>query len=321
MNLTDLTEVLRDHAELDDTAHDARMAGIRARVLGTRRRLALTGVVCVVLALVGTVFLALPRQVQPAEPARSFPEYGSGSRLVMQAWRDLSTDSVTVEYTPKSDSFVLFERCVAESANQVLVNMITINGREVKGGGCDGGGVMEIGDLAKYGGAVGKPLVITMIVGFGRVEGEPPEKVEDVRSPDESATGEFAIGIGELVPISEYSFPPRPETLEDLDDIAAPGDINIRADRNDPDAPQTLNVTWSGPYRLLVSLNTPGRIEVLVNGKVISDVDSWDYGVMTGFGNVGDDDELRLSPGQTATITVIPERTTGDWIVQLAEIN
>ncbi len=325
MNLTDLTEVLRDHAELDDTAHDARMAGIRARVLGTRRRLALTGVVCVVLALVGTVFLALPRQVQPADPARSFPEYGSGSRLVMQAWRDLPTDSVTVEYTPKSDSFVLFERCVAESANQVLVNMITINGREVKGGGCDSGGVMEIGDLAKYGGAVGKPLVITMIVGSGRVVGEPPEKVEDVRSPDESATGEFAIGIGELVSISEYSFPPRPETLEDLDDIAAPGDmpgdINIRADRNDPDAPQTLNVTWSGPYRLLVSLNTPGRIEVLINGEAAYDVDSWDYGGVSGFAILGEEDGPHLPPGQTATITVIPERTTGDWIVQLAETN
>jgi hypothetical protein len=293
--------------------------------VGTRRRLALAGVTCLVLALVGTVFLALPRPVQPADPARGFPEYDDGARLVMQAWRDLPTDSVTVEYTPQSDSFVLFSRCVAESAKQDLVNLITINGREVLGSGCESGGSMEIDDLARFGGTAGSPLVITMIVGFGSVVGEPPDSADDIRPADESASGEFALGVGELVPVGEYPLPTRPETLVDIDDLAPPGDLpgnrNIRADRNDPDARQTLNVTWSGPYRLLVSLNTPGRIEVLINGKVVYDIDSWDYDGRSGFASVGEEDGPHLSPGQTATITVIPERTTGDWSVQLSETN
>lgn len=322
MNLTDLTEVLRDRAELDDTAHDARMAGIRARILATRRRLALTGVVCVVLSLVSAVYLTLPRQVEPADPPRSFPEHQYGARLVAQAWADLPTNSATVQFVPKSDRFVLFDHCSAESAERDLVMMITINGHERRGGGCDGGGSGEIGDLAKLGGAVGKPLVVTMTVGFSSSVDEIPDKAEDIHPPDETVTGEFAVGIGEPVPVDEYPFPPRPETLVDIEELVPPvdqsGDINIRSDRNDPDALQTLTVEWPGSCRLEAALNTPGRLEVLINDKTVYDVDSWSYDGLSGITTVGEDDGLQLSPGQTATITVIPERTTGDWIVQLS---
>src|SRR5690349_14788675 len=61
MNLTDLTEVLHERAELADSSHEARMAGVRARVSATRRRRAAAGVACVVLALVGIVHAVLPR--------------------------------------------------------------------------------------------------------------------------------------------------------------------------------------------------------------------------------------------------------------------
>jgi hypothetical protein len=323
MNLTDLTEVLRDHAELDDTAHDARMAGIRSRVLATRRRLALTGVVCAVLALVGAVYLALPRPVEPAQPTRSFPEYKSGARIVAQAWAELPTDSATVEFTPRSDDFVLFDHCSAELAEQGLVKMLTVNGHPVMASGCDNSGSTSGIDLARVGGAVGKPLEITITVGVGVVEGEPPSEVEDIHPPDSTVTGEFGVGVGEPVPVGEYSFPPRPETLEDIDELAPSSaeDITIRSERNDPDAPQTLDVTWPGPCRLRAALNTPGRLEVLVNGKAVYDMDSWDYGGASGTTFVPADSGPRLSPGQTATITVIPERTTGDWVVQLTEEN
>lgn len=322
MNLTDLTEVLRDRAELDDTAHDARMAGIRGRVLATRRRFALAGVVCVVLAVVSAVFLTVPRAVEPANPPRSFPEYADGARLVLQEWADLPTNSVTVEYAPTSDEFVLFDRCSAEPA---MVRIITINGHFAQSGGCEYGGATQFANLARFGGEAGKPLVITMIVGVGRVVGEPPEKVEDVRPPDEAATGEFAIGVGELVPVSEYSFPPRPETLEDIDDLGVsadnPGGVTIRADRDDPDARQTVSLVWPGSIAVRAALNTPGRLEVFINGKAVYDVDSWDYSRMSGSATLGEADGLVFPPGQPVTVTVVPERTTGDWIVQLTEMN
>lgn len=318
MNLTDLTEVLRDHAELDDTAHDARMAGIRARILATRRRLALTGVICVVLALVSAVYLALPRPVEPAHPTRSLPEYQSGARLVVQAWADLPTNSVTVGYLPKSEDFVIFSHCSAKLAKQRLVTILTVNGHVVLGGSCDGDSTREIGNLARFGSTVGKPLVITMTVGVGSVAGELPDKVEDVHPADKTAIGEFAVGIGEPVPVSEYSFPPRPETLVDIDDLNAPGDITIRADRNDPDARQTLTVVWRELCYLDAALNTPGRLEVLVDDKAVYDLDSWSYGGTSGSATFEEEDGLQLSPGQTVTITVIPERTTGDWSVQLS---
>jgi len=319
MNLTDLTEVLRERAELDDTAHDARMAGIRGRVLATRRRLALAGVVCVVLAVVSAVFLTVPRPVEPANPTRSFPEYDNGARLVAQAWADLPTDSVTLEYTPKSPEFVLFERCVAESSDQDLVMVITINGRPVQAGGCYSGS-LPMDDLTRYDGAVGRPLVITMTVGVGRVRGEIPEKVEDVRPPDEAVTAEFAIGVGELVPVSEYPLPARPETLEDIDDfLSSDPDIDIRADRNDPEQRQEISMAWPGTLGVHAAINTPGRLEVLINGQVVYELESWGYSGEFGIAILGEADGLNFSPGQTVTVTVIPERATGDWSVQLSE--
>ncbi len=318
MNLTDLTEVLRERAELDDTAHDARMAGIRGRIVATRRRFALAGVICVVLAVVSAVFLTVPREVEPANPTRSFPEYYDGARLVAQEWADLPTNSITIEYTPKSDEFVLLDRCAAQG----LVMVIAINERPVQAGGCHSGS-LRIGNLAKFGAEVGKPLVITMAVGVGSVEGEFPEKVEEVRPPDAEATGEFALGVGEVVPISEYPLPPRPETLEDVDDLGlsdgTPGDVNLRADQADPDAPQTTTMVWPGSIGLRAALNTPGRLEVLVNDRAVYEVESWNYEGVSGFETFGEEDGLPFAPGQSVTVTVIPERTTGDWIVQLSD--
>ncbi|WP_460405981.1 hypothetical protein [Actinophytocola sediminis] len=275
-----------------------------------------------VLALVGAVYLALPRPVEPAGPPRSLPEYQTGARLVAQTWAELPTTSVTVQFIPKSDDFVVFNHCSAELARQRLVTMLTVNGHDVLAGSCSGNSTRGIGDVAEFGGVVGKPLAITLVVGVADVTGGFPEKATDIHPPDETVAGDFAIGIGEPVPVGEYPFPSRPETLVDLDDLSpSRGDITIRADRNDPDARQTIDVVWPGPSHLEALLNTPGRLEVLINGKVVHDQDSWDYGGTSGIAILGEDDASRFPPGETVTITVIPERTTGDWRVQLSKKN
>lgn len=51
---------------------------------------------------------------------------------------------------------------------------------------------------------------------------------------------------------------------------------------NDPDAPQTIDVVWPGRLSLTAALNTPGQLEVLINGEVVYDIDSWGYGGGTG---------------------------------------
>lgn len=316
MNLSDLTEVLRDHADLDGTAHDVRMAGIRARVVASRRRRALTGVVCLVLVLVGAVYLALPREIAPAQPTRSLPEYRSGAKLVEQAWADLPTSSVTLEYTPVTDVFLLFEHCVTDPAGNDLATMFVINGKAGPGGGCGGDSTTRI-DLARYG-VVGEPFLITMFVGFSDSAGELPEKVSDLRPPDATMTGEFAVGVGELVPLDEYSFPPRPEKLTAVDELVS-SDFGLRADENDPDARQTVSVEWRGPLVLNASVNTPGRLEVLVNDESVYALDSWTYHGTSGMTILGEAGGPHIPVGETVTITVYPERTTGDWIVQFSE--
>ena len=89
MNLTDLTEVLRDHADVAGEHGDTRLAGVRAKVTTTRRRRAVAGAACVVLAFLGVVYAVAPRHgrlSEPALPVRSFPEYQGGTKLVAQAW-------------------------------------------------------------------------------------------------------------------------------------------------------------------------------------------------------------------------------------------
>lgn len=310
MNLTDLTDVLRAHADLDGTAHEARMAGVRARVVATRRRMALTGVFCLVLALVGAVYLTLPRPVEPAQPPRSLPEYQFGARLVAQAWADLPATSVTVEFTPTAADLVVFGHCTTE---EPLVTLITINGRTVVGGNCGGASSRRVGDLADYGGAAGEPLVITMFVGLSRVAGEFPGTAADLRPPGDGVTGEFAVGVGVPVPFSEYSFPPRPETLAGIEDFIEPGGVNIRADRNDPGAPRTLEMVWPGPSEVTAALDTPGRLVVSINGTVVHTATSWGYHGSVSVATVGAGE---VAPGQVVTVTVVPERATGDWNVQ-----
>jgi hypothetical protein len=323
MNLSDLSEVLRDRAELPDSAHEARMAGVRARVSATRRRRAVAGVACVVLALVGIVYAVLPRpdrSPEPALPTRSLPEYQDGTRLVAQAWGDLPSTSVTVRFVPKTLEFWLFARCDT-GGNGSLLMTITINDRPyVEQNTCgSGGGGRRTPDWSKAGVVLGQPNVIklTVVGKQGESESGPPAVLPL------PATGTFALGVGEEVPVNEYPFPPRPQTLENMDSFrlgpAAEPMIELRADPADPAAPKETTVEWPGPSLLLAGMNTPGRIRVLVDDNLFIDVSNWSYGVhstQAEWPTFGGND-YGISKGQTVKITVIPERTTGDWRVEL----
>jgi hypothetical protein len=320
MNLTDLSEVLHARAELPDSSHEARMAGVRARVAATRRRRAVAGVACVVLALVGIVYAVLPGSgpsPEPAVPPRSLPEFQEGTRLTAQAWGDLPSTSVTVRFVPKSLDFWLFTRCDI-GGNGVLMT-ITVNGRPyVERNGCGGG--TRTPDWSVLGVVAGQPTVITLTV-----LGEQGESASD-SAPllPLPAHGAFALGVGETVPVNEYSFPPRPPTLQDINQgrlgpITEPL-VKLQSDPADPTAAKEATVVWpSGRSLLLAHLNTPGRIRVLVNDIPFIDLSHWSYvagGTQVEWPSF-DGNRHGLSEGQSVKITVIPERTTGDWDVTL----
>lgn len=316
MNLTDLNEVLRDHAILPDSAHEARMAGVRARVAATRRRRAAAGVACAVLALVGIVYTLLPHADPPPEPAlptRSMPEYQFGTRLIAQAWQDLPATSVTVHFVPKSLDLMVFTQCDTGQQENLLIN-VAVNGREFKTANSCGHGTST--DWADLGVVPGQPSVATLTILGKQGDNEPGQHPSILPLP---ATGVFALGVAEAVPVHEYPFPPRPETLPTIQP-GYPYGIQVRANELDPAARQDTTVEWHGPTRLHAEMNTPGRIRVLVNDIEVLDYSNWSYIV----GGTEVDPErlnriigLPLAKGQQVKVTVIPERATGDWKVTL----
>lgn len=319
MNLTDLSEVLRDHSELDDSSHEARMAGVRARVSATRRRRAVAGAAFVVLALVGVVYAVLPRLTPPPEPAvptRSLPEYQYGTRLLAQAWGDLPSTSATIRFVPKSTDLTLFTQCDIGQNRRLLVD-VTINGRSMYGENRTCGTVVST-TWSSFGVVPGQPSVITLTVAGeqGEFKSWPPPLLPL------PASGTFAVGMGEAVPVSEYQFPPRPQTLEKLSEVYRDAPIELRADPVAPAAKKEITAEWPGANLMQAQMNTPGRLRVLVNDVEVIDFSSWAYHVHQtqvaryeweeGFKG------LQLSEGQLVKITVIPERTTGDWNVTLS---
>lgn len=322
MNLTDLTEMLRDRAELADTAHDARLVGVKAKMRASKRRRAVAGVACVILAVVGVVYTVVPQPGRSSEPAtstRGFPEYKDGTRLVAQAWRDLPASSVTVRFVPRSLDLTLFTRCDIGKSRALWIR-VTVNGNPHSSSTCGSGGEIVSGfsDWASVGFVVGQPAEATLTV-----EGEEDRSVSTTSAPLLAApvSGTFAIGFGEAVPPSEYPFPPRPETLETISPRSPELTNGLRADPADPSRRREITTRWPGLSMVHAAVNTPGRLRVLVNDVQVIDYSHWSYEARTTQSLTSDYWEknygLKLSPGEVVRITVIPERMTGDWVVEL----
>lgn len=319
MNLTDLREVLRDRADLADSTHEARMAGVRARVSTTRRRRAVAGAAFAALALVGLVYAVLPRVGPPPEPAapvRSLPEYHAGTRLLAQAWGDLPSTSATVRFVPKSAEFSVITRCDIGEDRNLLID-VTVNGRSATEDGTFCGNVIGQ-SWSRFGVVPGQPSVATLTVTGERGEGDswPPPSLPV------PASGSFAVGIGEPVPFSEYPLPPRPPTLQKLPETGPGLFAELHSDPADPTARKEITIEWPGIHLMQAQLNTPGRLRVLVDDVEVIDLTMYSYGPYqsrlgrslweTGVNGV------RPEKGQLVKITVIPEGITGDWNVTLA---
>ncbi|MFJ5984564.1 hypothetical protein [Lentzea sp. NPDC092896] len=316
MNLTDLSEVLRDRAALADSSHEARMAGVRARVAATKRRRAVAGAAFVVLALVGIVYALLPRpaEPEPAVPPRSLPEYQYGTRLLTQSWGDLPSTSVTVRFVPRSLDLMMFTKCDIGPNEQLLMST-TVNGHSFEDRNTCGSATST--DWGALGVVPGQPSVVTLTIDGKQGSGTPgtPGPPPVLPLPE---NGSFALGIGEAVSVSEYPFPPRPQTLETLRPGFAEPAIEVRSDAADPAARKEITAEWPGNNLIQAQMNTPGRLRVLINDVEVIDYSTWSYSV--GSTQTGPDGwttrhGLQVSEGQQVKITVIPERTTGEWEV------
>jgi hypothetical protein len=315
MNLSDLTEVLRDHAQPSDTVVNARLAGVRAKVAASRRRRAVGAAACVVLALVGVVYAVIPRSGWSSEPAlhvRSFPEYQLGTRLAGQAWADVPSSSVALRFVPTTLDFKVFVKCDV-GKNVDMDVKVEVNGKAFRSGGC--GGATGVGNWGAWGVEIGKAVLITMTV---RDEVVDYSQMSPVTMAMPSS-GTFGLGVGEAVPVDEYPFPPRPETLEAMPPFYTEPAVVVSADPVDPNARREVTTTWPGERLLHARLNAPGRVRVLVNDVQLVDYFHWDYKLGETQTMPSDsweaDHGLKLLAGDPVRITVIPEDVSGDWEV------
>lgn len=317
MNLTDLTDVLHHHSELpEDATHGPRMAGIRAKVRAGRRRRLVAAATCLA-AVLGVAFaLTTPvwRNSQPADPL-TFPDYHNGTRILAQTSGQAPTSNIAVRFvlTKLDPKPWLFTHCTSNDQQQAAE--ITINGRSAGLQTChdvDAAYGTEL-DWAHFGVEIGSPVVIVMSAGV-QITGEPRPVPDELR---------FSIAVGEPVPPENYLFPPRPETLPALEEPPSIHDriAVARADQNRPNGTWQTTVEWPDERTVIhLASNTPGRMRVLVNDVQVIDRTTWTYGLApTDIPDYRFEDfGLKVEAGETATITVITERFTGDWKVWLS---
>jgi hypothetical protein len=341
MNLTDLRELLDERAveAARTAAHHSRLAGVRGRVLTRRRRRATAWVGAAVVVVAGLVAavamtpgLRSDRGPEPGatDPvAVGFPEYEWGYHLVEAATGDLPATSVTLTWVPTTLDLFVFLRC---EGTQQLVTTVTINSQTVSEGPC-AGGFQPSDETDRLGLVIGRPATLTMTV---------TGAIEIVRSPDASGEppvgpvpsyGRFAVAVGEAVPFDRYPFPARPSgPLPALDGGILPAhctpdrcrdSIIVTSTEADPNRPVSMTVTWGKVESIDMVAQTPGILEVRVDGVVVATGRWWDYGGM-GIGALGPEngrwrEDLGLDPrpGDRVTIEIVPSRFTGAWKVVL----
>ncbi|MFD0203433.1 MULTISPECIES: hypothetical protein [Saccharothrix] len=196
---------------------------------------------------------------------------------------------------------------------------MTVNGRSAFGTTCGRQPADGVVSWTTESFPVGSPVTLGITVG---------ESDGTRRTPGPIPAGTtFALAVGEVVPVEDYRFPPRPESLSPVDPLLGAPATRIDLRRAERDRP---NGTWrttldlpDRPVRIQVAANTPGRIQVLVDGVRVFDYVKWTYEATTGSSLPQDlwekDSGAKAEVGATVEITVVAERTSGDWAVVLGE--
>jgi hypothetical protein len=332
VNLTDLRDVLDERSTTDHAEARAHVIldGVHGRLAIRRRRrqvIATSAAVVAVLA-VGAGALAVTRSAgRTPTPAASaavptingFPEYAQGARVIAASPPlARAATSVRLAFVPSTTGLVFFVRCDGSDKGYE----VSLNGRlMMSGSGCGTSGTPDPAAVRSYGVQVGKPSTVTVTF-----PSDPPAN--------------FAVAVGEKVDVTRYVFPARPSALQPLD--LETGNMKIGDDRGIeyrttklvhadpayPNRPVDLTFPWGTGVHLMLLSQTPGALTVSINGAAIAHGEWWDYGQTLTDG--GTDRDWSPTPpdrngwprpqrGAGTTLTVKPERMTGDWAVAIQE--
>jgi hypothetical protein len=315
MNLEELLrESLEEHSATPPD-NSTRRAEVQRRIARRRRtRIGAPAAVVTVMvagAAVGVVALrpdgSPPRTVVAGKPTPvasptpsqppPIPEYSNGyHRIADQQLTLPGRRSLALTYTPTSLDFTIGLNC-AGVPGQLLE--LAVNGHRVGTQDCGtasdfprnmvppdfqlAGPDMDAhyDSWSEAGVRVGERTTFTVTVGTevpGRNGGEP-----SIGAP--SASGVVYAGVYLPVPFDQYPFPPRPDTLADLDAQQLLGtggfghQLGLLDSRQRPAPNGSYSVTLTMPRFLDVDFCAvaPGRVRVLVNGQQIGQLEVWNW--------------------------------------------
>jgi hypothetical protein len=315
MNLTDLTHLLNERAvPAPEAALDARLAGVQAKVKSRQRRRAGTAVACVVLAILGAIYVFVTPSDRSSQPAvrtvEGFPEYAFGTRVVTATGGVLPDRTIKFTFVPDTLDMKIFLRCDI-GPERVLQVSVSINdsGNIVRDCGPGQDEPTTLDTWADRRVVVGRPSEVVMTV-HGEVQSG------DSRMPQlpVPGSGTYGIAIGEAVPTAEYQYPPHPAALQPLGQLM-PNPLAVLS----ASSPGSRSFAWPDGVVLDMRLNAPGKLQVLVNDVPVGTCESWDYQVRTCGGLLSQDDSVGrrvpFAEGQPVQVSVITERVTGEWLV------
>ena len=341
------TDVLRDLFEertADVQDRPERTTEVSRRVRRTRRRRAVSAVAALAVGVAGTVGLlapgGAPRSAPPVpalqQKVDGLPVWTNGSRLAAHTtFLAPERRSATFPVTPSSWSLGVSELCSRDLGESLGVYW-AVNGRVYGGGTCGSGG----GDFARgaygleerywreAGVQLGEPMTVRVWVAQTErgshpfAAGGPP--VYTGPMPETRV----AFGLYERVDPSAYPLPPRPATLQSLDDgpLMAGGPVLRTMDSRRVGANATVSATLRLPADGLTysaQLVSPGQLVVAVNGTTVDRIESWGYDSAGAGGIEITPKEMRqhgvvVQPGQDVTVTVTASRFTDPgWLFLL----
>ena len=296
---TDLRAVLAERAsEAPGDDHVGRAASVDRRVRVIRRRRAAGASLAVVILLlvvtgVTGLFRDAPDRAAPV-PAHLqkvadglLPRYnGGGEATAYTSFRTDQKRSTTFRFVPGSAGLLVAFRCDKDMASGYLVSL-EVNGKTLMMGTCSQalnargpsrGDEQNEADL--FGIRPGEPATMRVrVVHVG--SGAPTPEAESVYRGAMSNYW-IAVGVYSTMAVADYPFPPRPKTLESLDQDTNSsggwlvGEIDSRSIGPAGRGVVRTTLTGKGVQFELYAV-APGAVTMTVNGRTVDVAKFWTW--------------------------------------------
>ncbi|GIH07340.1 hypothetical protein Rhe02_54070 [Rhizocola hellebori] len=302
---------------------DMNAGGILAdRKIRRRRRILTAATAAAIAALIGGYQFLPAAPVPPAESASPSPspsaaaEIGHGLRLMAHDVVPLSAKSLSLVWTPTSAKGTHISSICRDVESVEVQVEVLVNGKLIYTGSCASSTFTTFEDVP--GMRLGTPATV-IIKATGAVRYDPVTNASiSVPVP---AIGALEVDVYQRLSFEEAVLPTRPANLKPLQDTNQC--LGVRSNPGDPLQPATVSLIWDDTIFYLAESQTPGELELAVNGHSLMTLGFWDYDLTPYIGSwdttqpgPGRDGLTPPQRGQTVTLSVTPRHVTGAWQVK-----